>query len=123
MRAASDEPERPATRIAVISAPNSRVTDLATATTTCDCAPNSRQCGDELDAEHDADRHRQQGDDRQRIDADLAHLLEDRAQTHRLAVAPADGGKVQTFQKQHRRMADAGQRLHASRGRDFPADA
>jgi hypothetical protein len=24
-----------------ISAPNSRVTDLATATTTCDCAPNS----------------------------------------------------------------------------------
>ena len=41
MRAASAEPERPATRIAVISAPNSRVTDLATATTTCDCAPNS----------------------------------------------------------------------------------
>jgi len=41
MRAASAEPERPATRIAVISAPNSRVTDLATASTTCDCAPNS----------------------------------------------------------------------------------
>ncbi len=41
MRAASAEPERPATMIAVISAPNSRVTDLATATTTCDCAPNS----------------------------------------------------------------------------------
>lgn len=41
MRAARAEPERPATTMAVMSAPNSRVTDFATATTTCDCAPNS----------------------------------------------------------------------------------
>ena len=41
MRAANDEPERPATTMPVISTANSRVTDFATAITTWFSAPNS----------------------------------------------------------------------------------
>jgi hypothetical protein len=40
MRAASAEPDRPATRIPVIKGPNSRVTESATMKTTWCCAPN-----------------------------------------------------------------------------------
>jgi hypothetical protein len=49
--------------------------------------------------------------DRQRVDANLAHLLGDGAQPHRLAAAPADCGKVQALHEQHRGVADADQRM------------
>ena len=69
-----------------------------------------RQRRDELDAQHDADGERHHGHDRQRVDADLAHLLEQRARTHRLTAAPAERGEVKTFDEQHRRIADARRR-------------
>ena len=74
--------------------------------------PENLERIDSLDRKHDADRGRQQCDDRHRQNADFHHLANHRIQSDRLMEAPAGDNPENTFADQDTPMTDRLDRLH-----------